>query len=1447
MQKDDVILSQGGFFFLIMKLRSLSLILLLNALMMPLVQAEVFLVDGVNVNDITLSTRFYDNGKGYYWQYSPLRSELKQEYTSNGNSYEFLEDWCTGSYINDPDGEFSVSDVEGLMQDWNTCWYNVSVNLITYWQTSYGMFYTGSSPLPSGYIYNKEYLAAFGGTQSLETGKLFYDNWENEGGRLAMATSWYFAGRNDWPELKENAAPGGYFAEYFGDSQGRRIVFFGNRAGAGNLAGDIISLGSVGKAFESAFGFDENDKGRDGVLLYLSLVSPVGGHALTCYGYNTDEAGQIRSIIVSNPDDMLYGTFEVFLKIEGGEVYLYEDAALTQRWNYAQAEWSIDSLGYIDTPEVLRQLRADYTDKRKAQVWNGALNTWSADYEKQDAAEEMPVSSTGWDVYAESGSAAGHFHTFYDETRGVEFNDHAGSHQNITVSGVVKAADVAICADKYDYAFTAAAGASVNVNHLKKSGEATAVFSGLDMSAAMGTSLTGGTLDFNEVNLATPWVRMDSHTRLGLKGTTISGSVLVGDHSTLHVYAGGATINSDLVLQDGAIVFFDISAGHIDESILSLGGNLDLQGFCKFEINDHTLADEQSYRLITFANGWDGSSQLSHISLSTGFLTYENNILTYTYSALAYLKWDSVSTGQWNSSSWDGSATAAAGSANVSFDVDAEVTVGGLLTPGYIDVSEGAEVVLKNDGTGMFGGTRDVRLAADSVLVTELTLNGRDIYLSEGAVLEYDVSTENKISEIELAAGASLVLGGNAQHIIYGSDHLAGDIMLKENNTLLMSLRGSKTLSGTVTTAAGTNLIFANGSGSQDITYTLTKGTAAVAGQICIGRESDTRSTTLSISGDTSANYHAESMGVLQMKGGSEEVPAVFAGSLTGSGTLEIAKDSFVNLVVRDNVSPLSNTSTLLVKGVASIGSDCSWTVVGGGAVFNETGAALTTTVTDNVVVDGGTLTAWVDSTRVADYGAPMVVNQLTLSNGGFMRFENTFSRNESGLNSLAVKIGSLNIGKGSNQFEYHAESRDAWYKTITEARISIDSVAGAGDITFLADNLNDATVTVVELADVSGFSGNVGIKSEIRGNAVNRRKLHIAALELAEECSMRGAVSVTGHTGTGAYINYQDGVVEDFQYRAMLGIRADSEIGGLDGNDTAYLYAGKLTGGEIAVNLVDSGRTKTIGNEEKKLYVADSAAEIAGIQGQIASENHTLCVNTGKDSHCFQGTVLGGVSLEKHGAGTQTFSGNVEHFSGSLDVQEGTLAFTGVQGTLSVENLSLSAGATLETNATIVATGAVDFHAAPISALQQALSLDASEVVFNGTASMMSHLDLAQATTLYMGTVVDMCNFNLNIDSLSPTALSLTLSGTLPEQGSCFDLLLFTNVGQLSFGAEVQDAGNWQADSYFTNEYITGDTRLVYDGSNVGLCFLMNVPEPSSTTFGLLGLAAFAARRRRK
>jgi hypothetical protein len=277
------------------------------------------------------------------------------------------------------------------------------------------------------------------------------------------------------------------------------------------------------------------------------------------------------------------------------------------------------------------------------------------------------------------------------------------------------------------------------------------------------------------------------------------------------VYAGGATINSDLVLQDGAIVFFDISAGHIDESILSLGGNLDLQGFCKFEINDHTLADEQSYRLITFANGWDGSSQLSHISLSTGFLTYENNILTYTYSALADLKWDSVSAGQWNSSSWDGSATAAAGSANVSFDVDAEVTVGGLLTPGYIDVSEGAEVVLKNDGTGMFGGTRDVRLAADSVLVTELTLNGRDIYLSEGAVLEYDVSTENKSSEIELAAGASLVLGGNAQHIIYGSDHLAGDIMLKENNTVLMSLRGSKTLSGTVTTAAGTNLIFANG------------------------------------------------------------------------------------------------------------------------------------------------------------------------------------------------------------------------------------------------------------------------------------------------------------------------------------------------------------------------------------------------------------------------------------------------------------------------------------------------------------------------------------------------------------------------------------------------------------------------------------------------------------
>lgn len=1447
MGKPDMVVCRGSALWL-MKPTTLSLLLLLNSLASVPALATTWLVDGVSVDDITESTRFYDTGKGYYWPSSKLKPELEKAYEANGNSYSFLGAWNTAAYISSSGGAFNITQVEGLQQDAKTCWYNVSANVLTYWQTTYGFFYTGSESLATGYNYDKKYLVDFGGTQSLAVGKVMYDNWENEGGSLGMAASWYLSGDTSWANLKAEAVAGGYFDEYFGDATGVKNVFFGHRAGRGELSADNINLTSVGHAFADAFGFADDGMAEEGRLGYLSICSNSGGsHALTCYGYKTDDSGTIKSLLVTNSDDMEYGLIELFLKVEEGDAYLYTDAEFTKRWEYASVDWYLDAISYIDTPEVLRQLRAEYTSADNALLWNGGNNSWSANYAEQENAEEMPTASTGWDIYAEADSAAGYFHSFYDEKRGVQFDDHAGSHQSITVSGKVKAAAVSISADEYQYAFTAEAGASLETARLAKSGSEMAEFSDLSITASQGTTLSGGELRLHRVLLTTPTVQIAPHGRLGLDSSTVTGSVTVGDHGTLHLYAAGATINSDLVLQDGAIVFFDITAANTGNAMMTLGGNLDLQGLCKFEMNESSLVDEQSYRLIEFTNGWEDSELLSQISLGSGYLSFADGILTYTYTALSNLIWDSSATGTWDSSTWDGESTPGAASAHVTFATDATITASGVLTPGEINVSADKTVKILNDGTASFRGVRDVKLAENAALTTEISLAGRDISLSEGAELTFEVGTENKISEIDMAAGSKLVLGGGAQHIIYGAGLLDGDINLLENNKLTLALHESKELDGKVTTANGSTMIFANSGSAQGITYTLTQGTSAISGDIEVGQEGDAGSVMLSTPGDTSAVYRLAESGILQLTGGSATTPASFTGNVTGSGTLEVAEGATVNIAVAENTLPISISTALLVKGTATIGADSSWTAANNTMIPNTTGSALTTSITDSVEVDGGALTVWVDPTRAADYGAPLAMESLKLSNGASFTVQGSFSTNENSLDAVQVEIGALHVGAGSNQLELHCKSRESWIKPVTGARVSVGELSGSGDITFLADNLHDATMLVISLEDAEAFSGDVTVLSEVKQGSVNPNRLHVAALELAQSTTISGCVHVQGDNKSGsAFVSKEDYVYHDFQHRAMLGLGADATIGGLDGNDSAYLYAGRLGNAEIKASLVDSGRTVQVGETEKALYVADTQAEISGVQSRIDLEKHTLVLETGSSSYEFQGTVLGGVSLEKHGTGTQVFSGNVEHFSGSVNVQEGTLAFTGVQNKLSVENLSVSAGATLESSATIVAQGNVDFRASHIAALQQALSLDASEVVLSGVATVQGHLDLSQAATLNMEAVLDMAEHSLNLGT-DPLALGLTLGGTLPEVGSSFDLLLFTNVSSLTFAEQIQEAGEWQASDYFTSEYITEATRLVFDGSNVGLLYAVNVPEPATATLSLLALSALAMRRRRK
>ncbi|MDO4528719.1 MAG: hypothetical protein Q4C03_08070 [bacterium] len=198
-----------------------------------------------------------------------------------------------------------------------------------------------------------------------------------------------------------------------------------------------------------------------------------------------------------------------------------------------------------------------------------------------------------------------------------------------------------------------------------------------------------------------------------------------------------------------------------------------------------------------------------------------------------------------------------------------------------------------------------------------------------------------------------------------------------------------------------------------------------------------------------------------------------------------------------------------------------------------------------------------------------------------------------------------------------------------------------------------------------------------------------------------------------------------------------------------------------------------------------------------------------------------------------------MSQFDGSITVREGTLHFS---SSIDVNNLTLVAGSTLQVDGGISVSGDVRVEATSIAALRTVASVSAEEVSsFDGTAVVNGNLDLTNATSLTMAAAIDMGGNTLTLNDEAIT-LSLDIDG-IGE--NVRDLTLMTQVGNITNIVE-DPAWQTQANAFFTADYITEDTMLVYDGSTLMLKGLHTIPEPTTATLSLLALAALAARRRR-
>ncbi|MDO4751893.1 MAG: PEP-CTERM sorting domain-containing protein [Akkermansia sp.] len=390
--------------------------------------------------------------------------------TSSTRFYDSTKGWVvSGDYIGDN----------------NMCWAHSASNMLQYWQSYYGVFckddrtpiYGSYDNTYETYPYSPAVSQQIANPLKLNMMKhIVNSGWKNTSNAAKSAFDWYFT----WNP--SSSAGAGYYREYFGTystQNGQPTT-----CTLTDLSG-TQTVQSLTDALLPAMGVTEKDgtyvQTEAGLIANFIVTS--GGssaHALTCYGFTLDESGKLTSIIYADSDNSTYteggmpeyvraGLQQVFVSDKDGALYMYEDAACTKLWKFQNqsADYWITSVTGIETPEVLQNMLAEYSDTaNEALVWNGGENgVWQS---AEPTTEELPTTATGWDVLVNGDNIEekhqGYYHSYAEAGRAVVFDSHGmnGSTETqvVTVTGTVSPGTITVT-DGGNYHLQAGAGAAI--------------------------------------------------------------------------------------------------------------------------------------------------------------------------------------------------------------------------------------------------------------------------------------------------------------------------------------------------------------------------------------------------------------------------------------------------------------------------------------------------------------------------------------------------------------------------------------------------------------------------------------------------------------------------------------------------------------------------------------------------------------------------------------------------------------------------------------------------------------------------------------------------------------------------------------------------------------------------------------------------------------------------
>ncbi|MDO4410291.1 MAG: hypothetical protein Q4C05_03285 [Akkermansia sp.] len=185
-----------------------------------------------------------------------------------------------------------------------------------------------------------------------------------------------------------------------------------------------------------------------------------------------------------------------------------------------------------------------------------------------------------------------------------------------------------------------------------------------------------------------------------------------------------------------------------------------------------------------------------------------------------------------------------------------------------------------------------------------------------------------------------------------------------------------------------------------------------------------------------------------------------------------------------------------------------------------------------------------------------------------------------------------------------------------------------------------------------------------------------------------------------------------------------------------------------------------------------------------------------------------------------------------SLLIENGaSLTLTNVNE-LRLTNVSLHSGSAIEatTNSTIYVTGA--FSTTQGTSVASLYSLRNTIIP---EASVNANLDLSTATSISLECMVNMNGFDLYLNSQTPITLNLLEGGdTIP---------FFTNIGELYLdNALLSDGTDLTEVLTLTNWANYANYSLIYSSGTLGLV----IPEPTTSTLSMLGLALLLIKRKR-